>query len=212
LLQPERGAMKLVTGSSPGWSALLSDDDLFRFSLDRPVDRAILEHTALEANPLPTGWSAGWVLASCGLNPSTADAFRNDPTVRKEIGFAARWGCERYLKINAYAWRDTKPENMWRAAADGRDIVGADRLGSPPCGNDQAIIAALTKVKRCGGIALAAWGTHVQPARAWQLYNLATGVGVQWMCLGTNKDGSPKHSLYPPYTTPLVPWQFGGRP
>jgi hypothetical protein len=199
--------VKLVKGDRDGWEALFSDDELHRFTLHRTIDKPVrwLDLAGVMA-PRPYNWTASRRLVSCGLNPSTADAFKNDSTVRKELVFGWLWWCQHYTKVNAYAWRDTHPENMFAAQKSGRDIVGFDWTGHPPCGNDEAIRQALISVSRDGGIALAAWGTHVDPNRARRLATLAAEVGVQWMCLGTNQDGSPKHSLYPPYVTKLVPW------
>lgn len=195
-VDPPGDTVKLVSGTQPGWSALFSDDDLYRYMLNRPIPWG----------PSALRLPAGCVLASCGLNPSKADAFRNDQTVSKELAFGRMWGCDLYVKVNAYAWRDTRPESMFLAEKSGQDIIGNDITGYPAVGNDQSIVSALFMVKRFGGIALAAWGNHVTKARANRLSDLARDVGVEWWCLGVNNNGSPKHSLYPSYATPLVRW------
>lgn len=192
--------MKLVKGD-PGWEALFSDDEIYRFMLRRPVG----DYGAFGARH--SDRRDGRVLVSCGLNPSTADAFRNDQTVRKELGFAAHWGCVRYIKVNAYAWRGTYPDDMFRARLRGIDIVGFGDPGAGlSVGNDEAILSALRDVAVNGGIALAAWGTNIDPRRAAQVAVLADRAGVEWRCLGHTKNGSPKHSLYPSYDTPLETW------
>lgn len=51
-----------------------------------------------------------------GLNPSTATDVVDDPTVRREVDFARRWGFGRYVKANLYALRSTHPSELKRAA------------------------------------------------------------------------------------------------
>lgn len=209
--------MKLVKGDRAGWEALFSDDELYRFALWRPVPDIVPQglhlHRFLELSKkrvtqnIAPGQTASR-LVSCGLNPSKADAFRNDNTVALEITHAWLWHCSRYTKVNAYAWRDTRPEDMWTARDGGRDIIGLDLDGYPRCDNDQAIRSALQSVKSDGGIALAAWSALVERTRARRLQDIADEVGVQWMCFGVNQDGSPKHTLRQPYGTELVPWRF----
>lgn len=49
------------------------------------------------------------VLVGCGLNPSTADAWKDDQTIRKGKGFAARWNCDLYIMLNAHDYRAVTP-------------------------------------------------------------------------------------------------------
>lgn len=134
-------------------------------------------------------------LVICGLNPSTATAETDDQTIRKEIGFAKLWGCGRLVKVNAYAYRATDPNDMKRARRAGVDIVGPD--------NERWIRNAVELARTCKGITLVAWGGHIE--KSWQA-ELAYIFGDDAMCLGTNGDGTPKHPLYLSYETPLVYW------
>lgn len=140
----------------------------------------------------------GRVCVVCGLNPSTATALVDDATIRRCSRVSWFWGCDIYTMVNAYAWRDTKPANMWAALKRGENIMGER--------NDQSIVAALQTVQRSGGIAVAAWGTHCPPGRSDRLRELASVAGVAWQCLGYNAGGSPRHPLYVANGTPLVPW------
>jgi hypothetical protein len=65
------------------------------------------------------------------LNPSIADAERDDPTIRRCLGFACAWGYGALTVVNLFALRATCPHTLRRAA----DPVGPD--------NDEHLRAAL---------------------------------------------------------------------
>lgn len=164
-------------------TAIISDDGVYRYVLTRE---------RLLANcPRRT-------LLICGLNPSTADATEDDATIRKEIQFAKRWGADRLVKVNAYAFRATDPRDMTSAKQRGVDIVGPK--------NDEFLrmcIEAAEDSSDVGAIILAAWGQNIHPTRQAELAKI---FGDKVYCLGVNKGGTPKHTLYLPYETPRVPW------
>ena len=135
-------------------------------------------------------------LVVIGLNPSTADATQDDPTVRREVAFARRWGFGRLVKLNAYAFRATDPRVMHAAAQRGDDIVGPR--------NDAAITRALADARATAGLVLVAWGRHARPERVARIVLLLAGTDAR--CLRTNLDGSPVHPLYQRATTRPTPW------
>ena len=85
------------------------------------------------------------------LNPSTADATTDDPTIRRCIGYARAWGYARLIVGNAYAWRSTDPAGLWTA---GPGPVGPD--------NDQH----LEQIARDAEPVVCAWGANIKPDRA----------------------------------------------
>jgi hypothetical protein len=126
------------------------------------------------------------VLVSIGLNPSTATGDDDDPTVHKESFYTIAWGYARFIKANAYAFRATKPVNMFAARDRGIDIVGP--------GNDAAILAAVDLVRQQGGRVLVAWGRHIEPERQRAIARLLGPVPAY--CIKPNKDGTPFHTCY----------------
>lgn len=139
------------------------------------------------------------ILAAFGLNPSTANAFQNDPTIRRGIAFARDWGCGLYLMLNTDAFRATDPKDLFAAAVNGVDVNGEH--------NDAAIAFVLRQLEP-GDIALAAWGANVRRGRADRVAELARAARIPLSCLGTTKAGEPKHPLYFAASTPLQP--YGG--
>jgi hypothetical protein len=134
------------------------------------------------------------LLAIIGVNPSTADERDNDQTIRKDIGFAKRNGFGGILKLNVGAYRETNPRK-WRKAFDpiGPKNSAAD-LARYVCEfGATKVIAAWVKngnyfIGRCEAIVR-------------EIPNL--------YCFGRNADGTPRHPLMLPYSTPIEP--FNGK-
>lgn len=156
--------------------ATFSDDMRFRYRLTREFGRIS-------------------TLVFCMLNPSTATAEENDPTIRRCIGYARLWGFGRLIVVNAYAYRSTDPHAMFALEQQGKDIVGPH--------NDEAIKLAAAEARAFDGFVVAAWGRHTSAARAARIAKL---VG-ELRCLGINRDGSPVHPLYQPASAKPQPWR-----
>jgi hypothetical protein len=130
----------------------------------------------------------------CGLNPSTADEMKDDPTVRRELAYARAWGFGRYVKVNVYGYRSTDPDGLWLAD----DPRGPD--------NFLAIKAqcfdALQRRER--GMFVACWGNNVRERDAYELRRLLRFEGVKAYALKVTKRGNPQHPLY--LSKDLVPF------
>lgn len=139
-------------------------------------------------------WTAGPRLHVVMLNPSTADGALDDPTIRRCMRFAERDGCAGLVVLNLYAWRATRPIDMFAAP----DPVGPD--------NDTHLAVAATRsvYGEPDTYMLAAWGAHARPDRVTEVRRLLAGVDLR--SLGVTKDGHPRHPLYVRGTTPAQPW------
>lgn len=126
------------------------------------------------------------------LNPSTADASVDDPTIRRCLGFARREGCALLTVVNLYALRATDPRALWSHP----DPVGPR--------NDAFLRAAVSDAGWYDGIMVAAWGVNARADRVATLRGILNGLPI-W-ALGLTKDGSPRHPLYVRGDAPLVPW------
>lgn len=143
------------------------------------------EQSALYRHMLWRYWGPGVAfLHICGLNPSTAGHEMNDPTIRREIDFAKRWGFDGLLKTNAFDFRATNPKVM---------LVKLSPMSEE---NDLWIF----ECRKRAGQSVAAWGVHgTHNEREYALKRM-----FQWYCLGKTKGGQPKHPLYVRADTPLV--------
>jgi hypothetical protein len=131
-----------------------------------------------------------WIM----LNPSTADAVSDDPTIRRCVSFARRWGYGGIDVYNLFALRSPSP----RALETADDPVGP--------AND----AWLDKTLKAGGPIIGAWGscqTALQRNRAARVREiLLNGSLDRILCLGLTATGQPKHPLYARNDTVLEPW------
>jgi hypothetical protein len=125
-------------------------------------------------------WADAASLLFVMLNPSTADAERDDPTIRRCIGFARAWGFGAVEVVNLFAWRATYPRELRRA----RDPIGPD--------NDRVILEAAARNQAI----IAAWGNHgAFGERDRQVAALLAPFGAR--CLGARTSGgAPRHPLY----------------
>lgn len=149
---------------------------------------AVISPCALYRYRLWRQWADGPTCVFVMLNPSTADADHDDPTIRRCIGFARREGCGRLEVVNLFAFRATSPAAMKAAS----DPVGPD--------NDFRIREA---TNRPSPLVIAAWGSHGN-FRGRSAEVLAR-FGGDWACLGRTSAGEPKHPLYIRGDAPLVP-------
>lgn len=153
--------------------AVLSDDNAYRYRLWRVIG--------------PQKRRACFVM----LNPSTADADIDDPTIRRCMAFARREGCGRLDVVNLFAYRATRPEAL--------------RTVAEPVGpyNNHHIDATVSEAD----LLVCAWGASLT-VWAWPrvLTVLPLLEGTPAWCLGTTGNGSPRHPLYVPRDAPLVRW------
>ena len=119
------------------------------------------------------------------LNPSVASEYEDDPTVRKCIGFAKRWGCGSLTIVNLFALVETDPAKMKRHPN--------------PIGDEND--AHIQSVARSAAFVIAAWGgdgSHMN--RAADVCRMLNG---QVKCLGRTRDGFPRHPVMRAYAAAL---------
>jgi len=165
--QWERGSMtppEPLPGFAPDIerTAVLSDDGRYRYRLGRR-------------------WGDGPVMCFIMLNPSTADADIDDPTIRRCIGFAKREGCDAIDVINQYAYRSTDPHVL------NVTLRGPDNF------------AAWAESLKAADIIVAAWGAWFDTksrGAPWQPSDFHAVAPDDVLCLGCTSSGAPRHPLY----------------
>jgi len=153
--------------------ARLSPDGMHRWWLSRTWDRA-RPHLV-------------WLM----FNPSTADAFEDDATIRRCMSWARKYSYGGIVVVNLYAFRATDPRLL--KFAD--DPVGD--------GNDATIRQAVA-----GEHVVCAWGSHgrTRRHRIAQVLQILRDAGAQLFCLGLTQHGQPKHPVRLPKDTEIRPW------
>lgn len=132
-----------------------------------------------------------------GVNGSTADGVRNDPTVKKLKGFTNVWGIPYFEVGNVFAWR----------ATDVRELGRVD----DPVGEVNAI--HLDNIITAADVLVPMWGnTSKVPERLRHHFDVLksriSAEGKPVKVFGFTKSGDPMHPLMLSYTTPLQDWKL----
>lgn len=122
-----------------------------------------------------------------GLNPSTADETKDDPTIRRCIDFAKRWGHGGLYMTNLFAFRATQPKDMKRAL----DPIGPD--------NNHW----LRETAGQAGLVVAAWGVN---GKFLERDKAVASLLPNLYCFRlTDSTGMPEHPLYLPKDLTPIP-------
>lgn len=126
------------------------------------------------------------------LNPSTADANMNDPTIERCIRRVQHFDMAGLVVTNLFALRATDPQ----ALRHEDDPVGPDNDGW------------LQYHAQMAGMVICAWGNHgaLNGRAAAVVYHLLAHCGIDLYCLTQTGAGEPGHPLYLPYETEPALW------
>ena len=126
------------------------------------------------------------------LNPSTADDVVDDPTIRKCVGFAKRWGYSSLVVTNLFAFRATEPRDLQilLSSSETWDIA----KGGPE--NERVVIDSAKE----SALVCCAWGDHGRIL--WQASDLIKRLGKEFdlWCIGLTTAGKPLHPSRAAYT------------
>ena len=164
------------------------------------IDTAVFSPDRAYRYVLTRAWGEGrhacWIM----LNPSTADAFADDPTIRRCLSFTkALGGYGALTVVNLYALRTTDPRHL---------PTHPDPIG--PLGGHYLYSQVHAAQDRHDDV-IAARGTHgARHGRGTAVAQGMANVGVEMWCLGVTKGGHPKHPLYVAGDTAIVPFMQVG--
>lgn len=157
----------LFINSEP--AAIISADSQYRYLLKREWGQS------------------GKKIVFIGLNPSTADATNDDPTIRRCVRFAKAWGGTSLWMINLFAFRSTDPRGLLSAT----DPIGPE--------ND----VWLDRIIRMSDLTVAAWGNNGKLRNRGLIVEQRFAGSLHM--LGMTDKGEPRHPLYiRADTTPIL--------
>lgn len=134
-----------------------------------------------------------------GINPSTADKNKPDPTMRRVMGFAERYGFDSFVMLNVYPLRATNP------AALPQECDAAIHTA-----NIQEIVSVVSSHLEAS--ILLAYGGNINSRKYLRpclrdIIDALKPYNPKYFQIGTalNRDGSPKHPLMAPYSSAMTP-------
>lgn len=122
------------------------------------------------------------------LNPSTADATNDDPTIRSCMRLTRLWGYSTLTVVNLFSWR----------TSDALDLRAADE---DPTGDPKNLLIVIDAVQQ-SKMAVMAWGSSIRRlgplrARAAEVEAaLREHAPDKLYCLNRNRTGEPTHPLF----------------
>lgn len=139
-------------------------------------------------------WRAGPHLCFCGLNPSTADHEKNDPTVLRWIHFANAWGFAGFVAVNLYPLRTPNAEACRRWSDwlnNGPDYYALDALA--------ANLQVVAEHAQDAAMFVACWGAAAWDGewieRVIEEVQTADDDPMPIHCLGKTAGGAPIHPM-----------------
>lgn len=174
--------MQSALFDSPG-TVVFSPDEKHRFVLTRRIG------------------DSGGRLFTIGLNPSTADAFKDDNTIRRERAIARALGFGTLVKGNIFGWRSTDPKGLLEPDATRSAMLIA---------NDAHIL----EQARAASMVVCCWGGPYNPkrlrelvaARAAHVTAILRKTGIDLYAFAFTQDGIPRHPLLLPVASKPVRW------
>lgn len=158
-------------------------------------------------------WDAsGSVAVFIMLNPSTADALKDDPTIRKCMALARLWGCGAIRVVNLFAFRATDPRHLpageiaeSEPGDPGRNVrtINNAAFGEFPAPPDNPGLGLRFVYAR-----VCAWGADKRVGMAGDVVaSYLRRKGYEIHRLGDlTKGGYPRHPLYLPNRVKVERW------
>jgi len=140
----------------------------------------------------------GGVVNFIMLNPSTADEAFDDPTVRRCVGFAKRWGYCGLVVTNLFAYRATDPKEL-KALLNTCDVL-QEAIG-------EENISHLSREAKSAHLVVCAWGDNGSVMPMWLKGVLLMLSIYDLYCIRLTKNGNPVHPVREPYTDSPVLWK-----
>ncbi|MDP4162516.1 MAG: DUF1643 domain-containing protein [Bacillota bacterium] len=128
------------------------------------------------------------------LNPSTANESTDDPTTIRCISFAKRWNCGSLEIVNVFAYRATNHKEL-------KSLTKEEATGT---NNNIHIESALSDA----AVKVVAWGEHVTIHHKNYIELEQQLKSHNLLCLGTTREGHPRHPLFVKSTTNLEVFHF----
>ena len=158
---------------------------------------AVLDATGRYRYSLSRCWGDGLTVCWIMLNPSTADARKDDPTIRRCIGLSGWWGYGALVVVNLFALRATNPKVLRPVFGYQDEMI--ETIGPD---NDDWIEHETERAS----LLVAAWGNH---GVIWNRGDeVREALGVERLHhLGLTKRGQPRHPLYVRGDVKPQPWK-----